>query len=93
MHEHGILVVPDFIANAGGIICAAVEYRSGTQRPAFEYIDERIRANVRAVWKRAGPTRHFRALQPLRWPNAPGAHRDEDATLALILRKSSHEPT
>jgi glutamate dehydrogenase/leucine dehydrogenase len=65
------MVAPDFIANAGGLICAAVEYRSET----VEYIDERIRANVRAVWKRAGPTRHFRALQPLRWPNAGCAPR------------------
>ena len=49
LHERGVLVVPDFIANAGGMICASVEYRGGTQRAAFDYIDERIRANVRAV--------------------------------------------
>jgi glutamate dehydrogenase (NAD(P)+) len=49
LHERGVLVVPDFIANAGGVICAAVEYRGGTQRGAFDYIDERIRANVRSV--------------------------------------------
>ena len=44
-----MLVVPDFIANAGGVICASVEYRGGTQNAAFAYIDERIRANTRAV--------------------------------------------
>lgn len=49
LHERGVLVVPDFIANAGGIICASMEYRGGTQRAAFEYIDERVRANTRAV--------------------------------------------
>jgi glutamate dehydrogenase (NAD(P)+) len=49
LHERGVLVVPDFIANAGGVICASVEYRGGTQRAAFEYIDERVRANTRAV--------------------------------------------
>ena len=37
------------IANAGGVICASVEYRGGTRRAASDYIDERIRANVRAV--------------------------------------------
>jgi glutamate dehydrogenase/leucine dehydrogenase len=26
-----------------------MEYRGGTQRAAFEYIDERVRANTRAV--------------------------------------------
>ena len=49
LHERGVLVVPDFIANAGGVICASIEYRGGTQRAAFDYIDERIRANTRAV--------------------------------------------
>jgi glutamate dehydrogenase (NAD(P)+) len=49
LHERGVLVVPDFIANAGGMICASMEYRGSTQRAAFDYIDERIRANTRAV--------------------------------------------
>ncbi|MEJ2374847.1 MAG: Glu/Leu/Phe/Val dehydrogenase [Pseudolabrys sp.] len=49
LHERGVLVVPDFIANAGGVICASIEYRGGTQHAAFDYIDERIRANTRAV--------------------------------------------
>ncbi|HTS41249.1 MAG TPA: Glu/Leu/Phe/Val dehydrogenase [Xanthobacteraceae bacterium] len=49
LHKNGILVVPDFIANAGGVICASIEYRGGTQRAAFDYIDERIRANTRLV--------------------------------------------
>jgi glutamate dehydrogenase (NAD(P)+) len=49
LHERCVLVVPDFIANAGGVICASIEYRGGTQRAAFDYIDERIRANTRVV--------------------------------------------
>lgn len=49
LHGRGVLVIPDFIANAGGVICAAIEYRGGTQHAAFDYIDERIRANTRAV--------------------------------------------
>ena len=49
LHERGVLVVPDFIANAGGVICAATEYRGATERAAFEHIDDRIRANTRCV--------------------------------------------
>jgi glutamate dehydrogenase (NAD(P)+) len=49
LHERGVLVVPDFIANAGGVICAAIEYHGGTQAQAFAAIDEKIRANTRAV--------------------------------------------
>jgi glutamate dehydrogenase (NAD(P)+) len=49
LHDRGVLVVPDFIANAGGVICASIEYQGGTQCAAFDSIDERIRANTRAV--------------------------------------------
>ena len=47
--RRGVLVLPDFIANAGGVICAAVEYRHGTQAAAFAAIDEKIRANTQAM--------------------------------------------
>jgi glutamate dehydrogenase (NAD(P)+) len=49
LHERGVLVVPDFIANAGGVICAAMEYRGATESQAFQAIEEKIRANVEAV--------------------------------------------
>src|SRR6516165_679556 len=45
----GVLVLPDFIANAGGVICAAVEYRGGTETGALTLIDEKIRGNTEAV--------------------------------------------
>lgn len=44
----GVVVLPDFIANAGGVICAAIEYRGGTERAALALIDEKIRANTEA---------------------------------------------
>lgn len=53
LYERGILSVPDFIANAGGVICAAVEYRGGTQSSAFSTIEEKLRLNTRAVLKAA----------------------------------------
>jgi glutamate dehydrogenase (NAD(P)+) len=49
LHQRGVLTLPDFIANAGGVVCAAIEYQGGTEKAAFEYIDERIRANIRTV--------------------------------------------
>jgi glutamate dehydrogenase (NAD(P)+) len=45
----GVLVVPDFIANAGGVICAAMEYAGATRSAAFDAIAEKIRANTEAV--------------------------------------------
>lgn len=51
--ERGVLCVPDFISNAGGVICASVEYHGGTQTQAFQIIDEKIRANTAEVLERA----------------------------------------
>jgi glutamate dehydrogenase (NAD(P)+) len=53
MHAHRVLSVPDFIANAGGVICAAIEYHGGTQAQAFAAIEGRIRANTRETLERA----------------------------------------
>lgn len=53
LHERGVLVVPDFIANAGGVICAAVEYHGGTEAGAFETIAQRIRRNTKDVLTRS----------------------------------------
>ena len=49
LHERGVLAIPDFIANAGGVICAAVEYRGGTEATALDTIAEKIRANTAQV--------------------------------------------
>lgn len=49
LHERGVLVVPDFIANAGGVICAAMELHGATETAALEAIAERVRRNTRQV--------------------------------------------
>jgi len=49
LQQRGILTVPDFIANAGGVICASVEFQGGTQTQAFATIEEKIRTNTEAV--------------------------------------------
>ena len=57
-------MVPDFIANAGGVICGAVEYAGGTASGAFAAIEEKIRGNTREVLGRVhrdGVTPRFAA--------------------------------
>jgi len=49
LHQRGILNLPDFIVNAGGVICAAIEYHGGTESSAMQAIEERIRRNTRAM--------------------------------------------
>jgi glutamate dehydrogenase (NAD(P)+) len=61
MHERGILSIPDFIANAGGVIAAALEYRGGTENAAFDAIAEKIAANTRAVLENGNREAHAAA--------------------------------
>jgi glutamate dehydrogenase/leucine dehydrogenase len=56
LHQKGVLNVPDFIANAGGVICAATEYHGGTKAAAFAAIEEKIRSNTEAVLAEAEMT-------------------------------------
>jgi glutamate dehydrogenase (NAD(P)+) len=49
LHEHDVLCVPDFIANAGGVICAALEYRGVTQAMVFSSIGEKVRSNTEQI--------------------------------------------
>jgi glutamate dehydrogenase (NAD(P)+) len=53
LHERGVLCVPDFISNAGGVICASTEFQGGTETQAFAAIEEKVRNNTQAVLERA----------------------------------------
>lgn len=52
LHDKGILQVPDFIANAGGVICGAVEYHDGTEADVFPTIEAAIKSNTKEVLER-----------------------------------------
>src|SRR3972149_1563649 len=49
LHDRGILVIPDFVANAGGVITASVEYHGGTETHAFEKIKSTIPRNTKEI--------------------------------------------
>jgi glutamate dehydrogenase (NAD(P)+) len=53
LHEKGVLCLPDFIVNAGGVICAAMEYRGAGEKAAFDSIEEKVRRNVEEMLTRA----------------------------------------
>ena len=52
LHQRGVVCIPDFVSNAGGVISAAVEYRGGTEGDAFNTVDEKIRSNTAEVLER-----------------------------------------
>jgi glutamate dehydrogenase (NAD(P)+) len=53
LHEKGVLCVPDFIANAGGVICAAIEYQGASEAVALQAIEEKVRRNTKQVLEAA----------------------------------------
>ncbi|OGI15784.1 hypothetical protein A3K63_00215 [Candidatus Micrarchaeota archaeon RBG_16_49_10] len=48
-HKKGVLVVPDFVANAGGVISSYVEYIGGNEKEMFKTVREKVRANTKKV--------------------------------------------
>jgi len=49
LHKKGILVVPDFVANAGGVISSYAEYMGYSPRGMFDIVERRVKRNTRAV--------------------------------------------
>jgi len=48
-----VLVVPDFVANAGGVISSYVEYIGGNEKKMFKMVEEKITKNTQLVLERA----------------------------------------
>ncbi len=53
LHEKGVLVVPDFVANAGGVISSYIEYIGGKEKKMFAMVEEKIKKNTLLVLKTA----------------------------------------
>ncbi len=49
LHKKGVLVVPDFVANAGGVISSYIEYMGGKATDVFQLIEKKITRNTRIV--------------------------------------------
>ena len=45
--DNGILIIPDFIANSGGVIGSFVEFQGRTEKEAFELIQYKITKNIK----------------------------------------------
>ncbi len=53
LHRHGVLVVPDFVANAGGVISSYAEYRGYNPKDMFSLVERKIKQNTKHVLDRA----------------------------------------
>ncbi|MBI3190503.1 hypothetical protein HYZ41_02245 [archaeon] len=61
LHKKDILVIPDFVANAGGVISSYIEYKGGTVDEMFKTVEQKIKTNVRMVLKETSSTKTPRA--------------------------------
>ena len=53
LHTKGILIIPDFVANAGGVISSYVEYKGGDDKEMFRLVKEKIVKNTRLVLEKS----------------------------------------
>jgi glutamate dehydrogenase/leucine dehydrogenase len=53
LHTRGILVVPDFVANAGGLISSYCEYKGYDENKMFALVEKKIKKNTRIVLRKA----------------------------------------
>ncbi|MFH1257655.1 MAG: Glu/Leu/Phe/Val dehydrogenase, partial [Candidatus Micrarchaeota archaeon] len=53
LEKRGIRVIPDFVANAGGVISSYVETINGSPESMFKIVEEKIRRNTLTVLKHA----------------------------------------
>ena len=49
LYKKSIIVIPDIIANAGGVISSYVEYIGGTEEEMFRLVEEKITNNVNHI--------------------------------------------
>lgn len=53
LHKKGIFVVPDFVANSGGVISSYIEYTGGTADDVFPMVEKKIREATKKVLEKA----------------------------------------
>jgi glutamate dehydrogenase/leucine dehydrogenase len=49
LHKKGVLVVPDFVANAGGVISSYVEFINGSTKTMFKLVEQKVKQNTKEV--------------------------------------------
>ena len=53
LYDKSILVIPDFLCNAGGVISSYIEYSGGTEEEVFKTISEKIQKNTKLVLEKS----------------------------------------
>ena len=71
LNKNGVWIIPDFLANAGGVIGSFVEYQGRTEKEAFELINYKITRNVKQILSDAmvqnDETNYDETQNPRKW--------------------------
>jgi len=51
LHKRGVLVIPDFVANEGGVISSYAEYRGYDEKKMFDLVEKKVKKNTKLVLK------------------------------------------
>ncbi len=54
LHKKGKMIIPDFVANAGGVISSYVEYSGGTEKEMFKLVEKKVQKNTKLVLEESG---------------------------------------
>jgi len=57
LDRRDVHVVPDFVANAGGVISSYVEYKGGREKEMFKLVEEKVKKNTALVLDKADEIR------------------------------------
>jgi len=53
LFKKGILIVPDFVANGGGVVSSYAEHKGYSEKKAFELLEQRVKDTTRLVLERS----------------------------------------
>ncbi|HET6590353.1 MAG TPA: Glu/Leu/Phe/Val dehydrogenase [Candidatus Nitrosocosmicus sp.] len=88
--ENNILIIPDFLANAGGVIGSFVEYQGRTEKEAFDLIEYKITNNVkRALYNSLSSTDPEDNTSQLNVRKAAMETAKQIVYRAMLLRKGA----
>ncbi|MDP3729034.1 MAG: Glu/Leu/Phe/Val dehydrogenase [bacterium] len=54
LHKKGILFIPDFVANAGGVISSYVEYKGGNVKEMWKLVEQKVVKNTKLILAEKG---------------------------------------
>lgn len=77
--EKGIIIVPDFVANAGGVISSYAEYIGCAPEEMFKMVEERVESATREVMSRS--------IKEKKNPRAVGLALAEEKVLAKMNKR------